>query len=104
MTGLDTATGLLGLVGAFVAGGATGLAYFAGLWLTVRALPSARRPAFLVFGSYMVRLAVAGAVFVLVVRVGGWAWVASALAGFVLARMVMVRVLPSDTMAPGDAR
>jgi F1F0 ATPase subunit 2 len=98
-------TNVLGMVGAFAAGGITGLAYFGGLWVTVRALPTSKSPAFLVFGSYMVRLGVAGAMFVVLVRVGGWPWVVSALAGFVLARIVMVRrMLPSDTMAPGDAR
>ncbi len=97
-------TDLLGAVGAFAAGGAVGLAYFAGLWVTVRALPTSRKPALLVFGSYIVRLGVAGTMFVLLVRSGGWPWLASALAGFVLARVVIVRRwLPADTMPARDA-
>ena len=96
---------VVGLVGAFVAGGIVGLAYFAALWFTVRALPSSTRPARLVLVSYLLRLGMAGAMFVLLVRAGGWPALVSALAGFVIARTVMVRrVRPPDTLLPGDAR
>ena len=97
-------TGLAGLAAAFAAGVAIGLAYFTSLWFTVRALPTTTRPAVLVLASYSARLVVAVALFVLIVRTGGWTWAASALAGFVLARMVMVRRLhPAGSAAPGDA-
>jgi F1F0 ATPase subunit 2 len=93
------------IVGAFVAGGVTGLVYFVALWMTVRALPTSTRPALLAFGSYLVRLGVTFATFLLLVRVGGWPWAVSALAGFVLARTVMVRrVRPSGGIPCGGAR
>jgi len=97
-------TDLAGLMTAFVLGWATGVAYFRALWATVRALPGTRHPALVVFGSFFGRFGVAAAIFVLMVRTGGLLWIASALAGFVIARMVIVRrFLPSDRTAAQDA-
>ncbi|MGE0459773.1 MAG: ATP synthase subunit I [Vicinamibacterales bacterium] len=90
----------MGLAAAFAAGGGVGLAYFAGLWLTVRALPAARNPALLVFGSFLTRFGVAATTFVLLVRAGGWRWMAAALAGFVLARTLIIRRRLRSRAAP----
>jgi F1F0 ATPase subunit 2 len=91
------------LGGAFVAGTVVGVVYFAGLWKTVRALPTARNPAFLVFISFAVRFAVAALLFVMLARTGGWSSIASALVGFTLARLTIVqRLLPSG--APPERR
>jgi F1F0 ATPase subunit 2 len=91
-------TRLLMLSGALVAGGVVGVVYFAGLWTTVRALPGTRNPAFLVFVSFAVRFAVAALLFVALARTGGWSLIASALVGFTLARVVIVRrLLPSGS-------
>jgi len=105
MTDDSLMSAIPGLAAAFTAGGAVGLAYFTGLWATVRALPAARHPAILVFGSFGVRFAVAAATFVMLVRAGGWPWAASALAGFVVARTVLVRRrLPPPATPAGEAR
>lgn len=88
---------------AFALGSALGTAYFVALWATVRTLPTARNPAIIVFGSYIIRIGLAAAAFVLIVRAGGLPWIASALGGFVFARMVIVRrVLPSNAMPSRD--
>jgi F1F0 ATPase subunit 2 len=92
------------LLGAFALGFAAGAAYFTALWVTVRALPATRHPALVLFGSFVLRFGVVAAVFVMMVRGGGFSWIASALAGFVLARLVIVRgLLPPETAPRGDA-
>jgi F1F0 ATPase subunit 2 len=95
---------LIWLLGAFALGFAAGAAYFAALWATVRALPASRHPALVLFGSFVLRFGVVAAVFVMIVRGGGFSCVASALAGFVLARLVIVRrSLPPETAPSGEA-
>ena len=94
----------VGLAAAFAAGSAAGAAYFAGLWVTVRGLPAARRPALLVFGSFLVRFGGAATTFVLLVRAGGWRWVAAALAGFVLARTLIIRRPRGSRAAPSGSQ
>jgi len=96
-------TGLAWLAGAFALGCAVGSAYFVALWATVRALPAARKPALLVFGSFIVRFGVTAPVFVLLVRAGGLPAIASALAGFVLARVLVVRRLPPSGTMPAKS-
>lgn len=97
-------TGLAWLLVAFALGFAAGAAYFAALWATVRALPATRRPGLVLFGSFVLRFGVAAAVFVMMARGGGFSWIAAALAGFVLARLVIVRrLLPSETLPGGNA-
>ena len=96
--------GLAWLLGAFALGFAAGAAYFAALWATVRVLPATRRPALVLFGSFVLRFGVVAAVFVMMVRDGGFSWIAAALAGFFLARLVIVRrLLPAETAPGGDA-
>ncbi len=75
---------------AFPAGIALGLFYFAGLWMTVQRLPSARRPALLTFGSLFLRLSICVLGFYLVMG-GRWDRLISALLGFLLMRRVLVR-------------
>jgi len=75
-----------------LAGVALGTLFFGGLWLTVRATARSRRPVLLVLVSFWVRLAVVVAVFVLLAR-GHWQWAVAALLGFILARLVLVRLL-----------
>jgi F1F0 ATPase subunit 2 len=50
---------LAGVLGAALAGALLGLAYFAGLWWTVRRAGRARHPAALVAASFVVRAALA---------------------------------------------
>jgi F1F0 ATPase subunit 2 len=86
-------TGFIGLAGAFAAGSAVGAAHFTGLWTTVRGLSTARNPAVLVFTSFALRLGVTAGALLAIMRAGGWSWSVAALAGFMLARAVLMRRL-----------
>lgn len=74
-------------------GGVLGLAFFGGLWYTVRNLPRARHPAVLALVSFVARLALAVGGFYLVLRLAAIAGVAGAVIGFVVVRVVLTRVL-----------
>ena len=76
----------------FAAGAAIGAAYFLGLWWTVRRATRAARPAPLLLLSFVVRLAFAVALLLVIVRLGALALVA-ALLGFLVARVLLSRVL-----------
>ena len=75
----------------FAFGLAIGGAYLGALWITVRRIPDAAHPGALVLGSYLTRLAVAGAGFYGVMRLGGAAGLVAALAGFLLMRHLLMR-------------
>ena len=77
------------LVGA-VAGGLLGIAFFAGLRLTVGALASTKRPALLMLASLFVRTLLAVVVFFALGRWAGWQGLAAALAGFLVVRTVLI--------------
>ncbi len=73
---------------AFGGGLGLGYLYFAGLWLTVRRLPGARRPHLLALASFLLRLGLAfGGFFVIG---GGWTRLVAGLLGFVLMRSGLV--------------
>lgn len=88
---------MTGVAAAVLAGGSLGLLYFGGLWLTVRRVPAARRPALLVAASFLGRLAAAGGGFGILAARGPLA-LAAALAAFLGVRLVLVRRL-----GPGSA-
>ncbi|MCM5571977.1 ATP synthase subunit I [Burkholderiaceae bacterium FT117] len=91
------------LVGA-LAGGLLGLAFFAGLRLTVNALASARRPALLMLASLFARTLLAVAVFWAVGRWAGWQGLVAALGGFLVARTALLaRARREDAARPADA-
>ena len=92
-----TAGTAAGLALALAAGGALGTAYLLGLWATVRRLSATRFPALLSLGSLLARLVLLlGGVYL--VADGQWPRVAAALAGFLLARTVLIRRLgPAGT-------
>jgi len=77
------------------AGSVLGLFYFGGLWLTVRRLPSSKRPGMLMLGSFAVRLLITLCGFLLVMD-GNWERILACMAGFLAARFVITRML-----APG---
>jgi F1F0 ATPase subunit 2 len=84
------------LAAAFAAGAAAGALYFAGLWATVRALPSSHHPGLVTAASFIVRFGLAALLFTALVRVGGWSASVAALLGFTAARALSVRrLLPS---------
>src|SRR5690606_8286780 len=83
---------VLPLVLAGVSGVLIGLAYFGMLWWTVRRIGSARHPAALVAGSFLVRTIVAAGGIV-VVSGGDPLPLVTAVAGFLVARTILIRVV-----------
>jgi len=81
----------LGWVVAAAAGVAIGVLHLGGLWATVRRLPTSRHKVVLTLGSFLVRIALAGCGFALLL-VGDRDPVRllAALAGFVAVRTVLV--------------
>jgi len=83
----------LQLIVGFCVGALAGIFYFGGLWFTLRRLPRARHPIVLALGSLVLRTGIAVTVFVLMVRGGRWQRLLLCVAGFVVARLVLVGVL-----------
>ncbi|MEO8683281.1 MAG: ATP synthase subunit I [Devosia sp.] len=82
-----------------LAGGVLGTIFFVGLWWTVREAMRSQHPGLLVLASMLGRtgLVVAGFYFV---SGGQWQRLLFCLAGFIVARMILVRVLPrTDNLA-----
>jgi F1F0 ATPase subunit 2 len=67
--------------------------YFGGLWWTVRRMPHARHPLNLYFGSVIVRLTMVLAAFYGVLANADWPRLVASLAGFVAARMLLIRLV-----------
>jgi F1F0 ATPase subunit 2 len=80
------------LAAAVFAGGGIGMFYFMGLWLTVRRLENSAHPALLTLGSFLGRTAAAVFLFYLLVRGGHWERGLAALVGFIISRLILVRV------------
>jgi len=83
------ATLLFVLIAAFAAGLALGAFYFIALWQTVQRLPSAKSPARLMLGSFIIRMVVVMAGFYLIVGTGHWERLASAMLGFIIIRKIL---------------
>jgi F1F0 ATPase subunit 2 len=81
---------LLPLILALAAGIVLGTFYFGGLWLTVRRLPTAQRPALLSLLSFFARLGVVLSGFYLVMD-GHWQRLLACLLGFLGVRFLLVR-------------
>ncbi|TLN14649.1 ATP synthase subunit I [bacterium] len=80
------------LVLAVAAGLVLGLFYFGGLWLTVRRLVLCKKPGLLMFSSFVVRTFFSlGGLYL--VMAGDWQRLLACLAGFLLVRFLLVRVL-----------
>ena len=77
---------------ALAAGVGLGILYVAGLWWTVRKGLACRRPALLFSGSLLLRTGGVLAGFY-AVSAGGWKSLVAALAGFVVARAVLTRLI-----------
>lgn len=84
---------------AALAGAALAVFFFGGLWWTVRRLPASRRPGVLMAVSLILRLAVTGAGILLVGR-GRWENLLACLAGFLVARTLVMRRLGSRGIMP----
>jgi F1F0 ATPase subunit 2 len=93
-----TLAGWLWLGLALLAGMVLGALYFGGLWWTVQRLTSARHPGLLFLASFIGRTAVTLAGFFLIAG-GRWQRLLACLAGFVLARFLLVRRWQPDPAA-----
>jgi F1F0 ATPase subunit 2 len=80
------------MVLAFISGLALGIFFFGGLWLTVRAVISSKIPGLLTMISFFVRTAIVLLGFYFV-SAGDWRKLLISLSGFVIARLVVNRVL-----------
>ena len=82
------------LILALVAGIALGVFFFGGLWWTVRKGLVAKTPAAWFLVSFLLRMVVTLTGFYVISQQGKWQYLAVALAGFVLTRMVLTRIAP----------
>ncbi len=82
------------LLVALVSGFAAGVLFFGGLWLTVRRLPTMKHPGLVFLLSYVVRLAVVLGLVWWLSR-GGLPAIGLCMAGFLVARFVLIRAVRS---------
>jgi F1F0 ATPase subunit 2 len=82
---------LLSLVMAVLGGTALGMVFFGGLWWTVQRAALSPRPALWFGPGLLIRLAIACAGFYFL-NDGTWQRLTASLAGFVLARMTVLRM------------
>ena len=94
----------LQLVASFLAGAALGWVYFRGLRLTIERLPASPRPATLVLLSYVGRLLIALAVFLLIARNAQWQALVAALLGFIGMRTALLRRARHEALSEQDLR
>lgn len=71
-------------------GAVLGFLFFGGLWWTLRALPTARHPALIMFASYFARMALVVLGFFLLMG-GEWQRLVVAFVGFMIVRFLMIR-------------
>jgi F1F0 ATPase subunit 2 len=95
-------TDVLRWTGALVGGALIGLAYFGGLWATVRRLPTAGRPGLLALGSFVARIGLAVAGFA-VLLAGDPRRAAVTLVGFLAVRALAVRYARLTASEPPGA-
>ncbi len=74
---------------AFVAGIALGIIFFGGLWVTVKKLVTAKIPALLVFGSFIIRAGIVLLGFYFI-SFGNWQRLVTCLVGFTAARFLVI--------------
>ncbi len=77
------------LAAPFALGIGLGVAYYGGLWVTLRRIARARRPALEIVGGYFARLMVMAVCFILLVRGGHWDRLLACLAGVVLVQAAL---------------
>ena len=71
----------------------SGVFYFGGLWLTLQYMARSRYPALVTLFSYIFRIAVSFFILLYIARFGEWTYILYWLAGFILARSVLSRLL-----------
>ena len=85
-----------------VIGVALGTVYFSALWLTVTRIRTARRPALLMLTSATLRMGLLFVGLYLTVQGGHWERLLAAVAGIVIARVVLTRALPAHRLTSGS--
>ncbi|HUH93286.1 MAG TPA: ATP synthase subunit I [Casimicrobiaceae bacterium] len=93
----------LGLVSAFVAGVLLGTFFFGGLWWTVRRGVSSERPTLWFLGSMLLRTGIVLAGFYFVLG-SDWKRVLAGLTGFIVARVVVTRLVRAAKQPGPPAR
>jgi len=89
------------LLAAVIGGLALGWVFFYGLHRTVQALPQTQHPARLLVLSLLLRLALLGIAFWLLVAVGGqWPELLAAFVGIMLMRLILIRQLGETPPRP----
>lgn len=81
------------LILAGVVGVLLGALFFGGLWWTVRKSVSSQRPALWFFGSFLLRMSLVLVGFYWVAG-GQWERLLACLVGFILARLIVMRLTP----------
>ncbi len=70
-----------------------GLFYFGGLWLTIKNMNQARSPIVLTLGSFIIRTGAVFLVLIYVARQGEWENILILLAGFIVSRIFLSRMI-----------
>ena len=97
------------IIVALAIGAVLGAFYFGGLWITVRRVAIARQPALLLFASFLVRAGIVLFGFYFVMD-GRWERLVACMAGFLLARTLLIRRLrdvgdsSTPSTSPANAR
>lgn len=83
-------------------GAALGMVFFGGLWWTVRKGIASPRPALWFFLSMLTRMAIVLTGFYFIGG-GEWQRIAACLLGFILARVLVIRMTRRDAANPEDS-
>ncbi len=86
----------LSILSRLLAGAALGIFFYAGLWVTVRALLTTRHPTLLTLGSFWIRTLVVLASFLFLMK-GSWQYALICLAGFIMGRVGVSKSLRMRT-------
>jgi len=86
----------LSILSRLLAGAALGIFFYAGLWVTVRALLTTRHPTLLTLGSFWIRTLVVLASFLFLMK-GSWQYALICLAGFIMGRVGVSKSLRMQT-------
>ena len=70
-----------------------GLFYFGGLWLTIKNMNQSRSPIVLTLGSFILRTGAVFLVLIYVARQGDWENILILLAGFIVSRIFLSRMI-----------
>lgn len=90
---------IVNLLLAIMAGIVLGIVFFGGLWLTVKNGLESKWSMLIFAGSFLVRMAIILISFYFMVQ-SGWKIAGAGLAGFLIARVIVVRLTKSKDQSP----